>query len=104
MPFSVGHIEQVHVSADGRLFANSLAIVDLGLIVATAAQEVCPAWIKRQRPNRMSVERLEILKWLQVAIHCSEVPDLHSVIESTSDHLCSFTIYAKRLHGLLVAV
>ena len=96
--FSVGHIEQVHITADGRLFANSLTIIDLGLVVATAAQEVCPTWIKRQRPHRMSIERFEILEWLQVSIHGCKVPYLHPVVESTSDHLCPFSIYAKCLN------
>ena len=94
VPLCVRHIEQVHVTADGRLFANTFAIVDLGLIVATAAEEVCPTWIKRQRPYWVSIKRLEILEGLQITIHGCKVPDLHSVVESTCDHLRPLSIYA----------
>jgi len=96
--FSVRHIEQVHVTADCRLLAYTLCIVDLGLVVPAAAQEVSATRIERQSAHRVSIEGLEVLERLQVAVHGREIPDLHTIVQTASQHLGALTIDADRLN------
>lgn len=65
---------------------------------------MCSTWIKRESANWVSIKGLEILEWLQITIHCCEVPNFHSIVKTARYHLCALSIYAERLHGLLVTI
>ena len=97
VPLRVGHVEQVHVAADGRLLAHALAIVDFGLVIAAAAQEVRSTRVEGKCPHGVPIERLEVLEGLQVLVHRREVPDFHSVVEATGHHFGPVAVDAQRL-------
>ena len=98
MTFGVCHVKQVHITPNSRFLAHSLTVIDLGLVISAAAEEVCSTWIERERSYRVAIKRLKVLKWLQITVHRREVPDFHSVIQPTRDHLRPLTIYAESLH------
>ena len=62
------------------------------------------ARIEGEGADRVSIERFEVFKRLQVPIHGRKVPYFHSVIESTGHHLCPVSVDADGLDRLIVTV
>ena len=78
--FGVRHVKQIHVAPDSSFLTHALRIVYFGLVIAATAEEMRPVRIERQCAHWMAVKRLEVFERLQVAIHGSEIPNLHPVV------------------------
>lgn len=58
----VCHIEQVHIATNRCLLPHPLNVVDFGLVVAAAAQEVSAIRIEGKSADWVAIEGLEVFE------------------------------------------